>query len=106
MVNYGINKKLRKIRTYKPKKRFNRQKRSKSSCLTIRRTLLFRQKNICPGLTYLDKTHISCGHKPSECDHVIELRYGGDDSIGNLLMLCRQCHLIKTAANRIEQTIF
>ena len=106
MVNYGVDKKLRKIRAYKPKKRFYRHKRAKSSCLTIRKTLLSRQKNACPGITYLDKTHVPCGREPSECDHVVELRYGGDDSLGNLLMLCRVCHLAKTKANRMEQTVF
>ena len=43
------------------------------------------------------KTCNYCGEIGNEVDHVIELASGGDDSIENLQVLCRECHKVKTA---------
>jgi 5-methylcytosine-specific restriction endonuclease McrA len=43
------------------------------------------------------KTCNYCGEIGNEVDHVIELAAGGDDSIDNLQVLCRECHKVKTA---------
>ena len=43
-----------------------------------------------------------CGHCQQqldhtfEIDHVVDLRYGGDNSVQNLIALCRNCHGKKT----------
>lgn len=44
------------------------------------------------------KTCNYCGDIGLEVDHVIELASGGEDSIDNLQVLCKQCHKVKTAA--------
>ena len=44
------------------------------------------------------KTCNYCGEVGNEVDHVIELAAGGDNSIENLQVLCKQCHKAKTAA--------
>jgi 5-methylcytosine-specific restriction endonuclease McrA len=43
------------------------------------------------------KTCNYCGEPGNEVDHVIELDAGGDNSIENLQVLCRECHKVKTA---------
>ena len=43
------------------------------------------------------KTCNYCGDIGLEVDHVIELASGGEDSIDNLQVLCKQCHKVKTA---------
>lgn len=44
------------------------------------------------------KTCNYCGDIGLEVDHVIELAAGGDDSIENLQVLCKECHKKKTSA--------
>ncbi len=38
-----------------------------------------------------------------EIDHVIELRYGGEDVFSNCAALCPNCHAKKTRANTLKQ---
>lgn len=48
-----------------------------------------------------------CGHCGNnldhtfEVDHIIDLQYGGDNSIDNLIALCRNCHGKKTSMRRL-----
>jgi 5-methylcytosine-specific restriction endonuclease McrA len=44
------------------------------------------------------KTCNYCGDIGLEVDHVIELAAGGEDSIENLQVLCKNCHKQKTSA--------
>ena len=44
------------------------------------------------------KTCNYCGEIGNEVDHVIELAAGGDNSIENLQVLCKDCHKKKTSA--------
>jgi hypothetical protein len=43
------------------------------------------------------KTCNYCGDVGLEVDHVIELAAGGENSIENLQVLCKNCHKIKTS---------
>lgn len=43
------------------------------------------------------KTCNYCGDIGLEVDHVIELAAGGENSIENLQVLCKNCHKIKTS---------
>jgi len=43
------------------------------------------------------KTCNYCGDIGLEVDHVIELAVGGDNDIGNLQVLCKECHKRKTS---------
>ena len=36
-----------------------------------------------------------------QVDHVIDLQFGGDNSVGNLAALCNNCHAEKTASNNL-----
>ena len=41
---------------------------------------------------------VKCGRAGRlECDHVRPYRRGGNDDLGNLQTLCRNCHIAKTA---------
>lgn len=48
-----------------------------------------------------------CGHCGNsldhtfEVDHIIDLQYGGDNSVDNLIALCRNCHGKKTSMRRL-----
>jgi 5-methylcytosine-specific restriction endonuclease McrA len=44
------------------------------------------------------KTCNYCGDIGLEVDHVIELAAGGDNTIDNLQVLCKECHKRKTSA--------
>ena len=44
------------------------------------------------------KTCNYCGDIGLEVDHVIELAAGGEDTIDNLQVLCKECHKRKTSA--------
>ena len=41
----------------------------------------------------------SCGDQdgPFEIDHGVPVALGGGSDVGNLVLLCRRCHLVKTA---------
>ena len=43
-----------------------------------------------------------CGSRGSrfEVDHIRPLMYGGSDDLSNLQVLCRRCHVAKSAAER------
>jgi hypothetical protein len=49
----------------------------------------------------------SCGHchqpldHTFEVDHIQDLQYGGDNSVDNLIALCRNCHGVKTANSKL-----
>jgi 5-methylcytosine-specific restriction endonuclease McrA len=43
------------------------------------------------------KTCNYCGEVGNEVDHIIELAAGGDNTLDNLQILCKQCHKAKTA---------
>ena len=48
-----------------------------------------------------------CGHchqsldHTFEVDHIQDLQYGGDNSVQNLIALCRNCHGVKTASSKL-----
>lgn len=60
----------------------------------------------CAGLV-IRGVYVPCSHEirpfKSECDHIIELRYLGQDDFHNLQLLCRPCHLEKTRLNRLSE---
>lgn len=64
----------------------------------VRHRLIEEQGYKCAGLVYSDEYH-PCKNYPTECDHMIELRHGGTDSVENLQMICNGCHVEKTRMN-------
>ena len=80
---------------------FRTSHREASSSRRIRNLLIKEQGGKCPGLLRMDGTVLKgCGSIClTDCDHIIELRYRGIDYIGNLQMLCHECHLLKTRLN-------
>lgn len=48
-----------------------------------------------------------CGHCKNpldhtfEVDHILDLQYGGDNNVNNLIALCRNCHGIKTMESKL-----
>lgn len=48
-----------------------------------------------------------CGHchqvldHTFEVDHIVDLRYGGDNNVQNLIALCRNCHGKKTLSSKL-----
>jgi 5-methylcytosine-specific restriction enzyme A len=38
-----------------------------------------------------------CGEPATDVDHILPLRKGGDNGVGNLQSLCKRCHSRKTA---------
>lgn len=38
-----------------------------------------------------------------DIDHIVELRNGGTNDIGNLQALCPACHRVKTSRNTVKQ---
>lgn len=90
---------------FKWRSKYNRcSSRNSSSNLRIRCQLLRDQRGVCAGLVMANGHYRPCYRKATECDHIIELRYGGYDRIEYLQMLCQSCHSIKTAKNRFKQT--
>jgi hypothetical protein len=85
---------------------FRTSHRQASSSRRIRKLLMKEQGGKCPGLLRMDGTVLKlCGSIClTDCDHIIELRYRGIDYIGNLQMLCRECHLLKTRLNSLWQS--
>lgn len=62
---------------------------------------------VCAGLTEgCSDLYRACRAEPTECDHIIEMRWGGLDTRSNLQMLCRDCHLTKTRGNYMFQQIY
>lgn len=97
-------KKLRVISEYRNgmnRSFFRTSHRQASSSRRIRKLLIKEQSGKCPGLLRMDGTVLkTCGSIClTDCDHIIELRYRGIDYIGNLQMLCHECHLLKTRLN-------
>jgi hypothetical protein len=70
-----------------------------------RKALLKEQGDKCAGLLYKDG-YISCSSYPIDCDHMVELRHGGEDSIEYCQMLCYDCHHKKTKLNSKGQFVF
>jgi hypothetical protein len=70
-----------------------------------RGALLKEQNDTCAGLLYKDG-YISCSSYPTDCDHMVELRHGGEDSIEYCQMLCYDCHHKKTKLNSKGQIVF
>jgi hypothetical protein len=70
-----------------------------------REALLKEQNDMCAGLLYKDG-YISCSLYPTDCDHMVELRHGGEDSIEYCQMLCYNCHHKKTRLNSKGQIVF
>jgi HNH endonuclease len=75
------------------------KKRKISSDRDVRQRLLKLQHNRCAGLFIHGKYH-ACNNYPTECDHIIERQFGGQDTKKNCQMLCRLCHRLKTQLNR------
>lgn len=44
--------------------------------------------------------NVELQHGEWECDHVLPLRQGGDNSLNNLRVLCKPCHRAKTNYDR------
>jgi 5-methylcytosine-specific restriction endonuclease McrA len=89
---------------YRGRARETQRKASGSS--SIRARLCRDQGDSCAGLLKESGRYESCGHDVTDCDHIVELRHGGDDDITNLQMLCHDCHLAKTAANYHGQVCY
>lgn len=48
----------------------------------------------------------SCGTTRNlECDHIVELHEGGDNSISNLQWLCRSCNMAKSWRKRRQRAV-
>jgi 5-methylcytosine-specific restriction endonuclease McrA len=106
---YQKSKKERQIRMFDRLRTIGKRSSNRlASCrLSLRRTLLEKQMFVCAGLTDGCSDHYSdCSSVPTECDHIIEMRWGGLDTRSNLQMLCRDCHLIKTRSNYMFQQIY
>ena len=73
-----------------------------------RENVLYDQKMKCPSLYNRDsgRFYPRCESRPTDLDHIIELRHGGYNEYDNYQMLCSGCHKLKTKANYSEQTIF
>ena len=80
-----------------------RDSRNASASSTNRRILLNEQGGICRGLLLPNGRYVSCNRRAVECDHIIEIRWGGRDMIDFLQMLCRSCHCKKTRLNYKRQ---
>jgi len=78
---------------------YTRDSRNASSSSTNRKILLNEQGGICRGLLLPSGRYVSCNRRALECDHIIEIRWGGRDMIDFLQMLCRRCHSKKTRLN-------
>ena len=74
--------------------------RNASSNIHNRIQLLKDQGGYCAGLLMANGVYRTCNNKATECDHIIELRHGGIDSIEYLQMLCCGCHRDKTRKNK------
>ena len=75
--------------------RFNKARkvnRRLSSNPRIRRDLIEEQQNMCAGILNAKGQYLPCNRKPTQCDHIIEIRHGGKDEKKNLQMLCYICH--------------
>lgn len=46
-----------------------------------------------------------CGDEGTEIDHVVPLLMGGDNTDGNLQLLCKECHRLKTDADLVGLSI-
>jgi hypothetical protein len=102
----------KKLLAMNPKvKRSVYQRRTASSNVSIRDAITETQGNFCAGLIeipwqYTKTRYYICDNEPTDCDHILELRYGGTDTEDNLQMLCRECHVKKTSANCKKQYVF
>jgi len=81
------------------RRNYRETSRSASSSEKNRDRLLREQGGFCAGLLKGNNIYSNCKNRATECDHIIELRYGGRDIIDNLQMLCNSCHCEKTARN-------
>ena len=101
----SIVRKLRAIEIPRPHNKFKIRKLSNDRI--VRNLLIRKQEGLCPGLITIRKeTFQLCGSMYlTECDHIIERRHHGEDKLYNLQMLCHRCHVIKTNANRVSQTL-
>jgi 5-methylcytosine-specific restriction endonuclease McrA len=90
----------RKKRAIRKPRVFKKIKYRKMSCdILVRKFLTERQLGKCAGLMIFGN-HYPCKEIPTDCDHIIELQYGGQDILHNLQMLCHECHSLKTIHNR------
>lgn len=58
----------------------------------LREKILLRDRYTCQhcGLVSMQKGVM-------ECDHIVNVAQGGDDSLDNLQILCKDCHKIKSS---------
>lgn len=105
LTRFTIERKLYAYHAPRLAKKFKIRKLSKDQ--DIRRMLVQEQLGKCPGLTTV-RGRISrpcISYRLECCDHIIERRHRGADKLHNLQMLCKECHLIKTNANRVSQRL-
>ena len=82
-----------------------------SSNRAVREKLWKLQGGRCAGLVTSGR-YIPCSNKilPNalcDCDHIVEIRHGGQDDFANLQLLCRwKCHRNKTTLNRLSQRVY
>jgi hypothetical protein len=86
--------------------RYNRSSRNASASESKREILINEQNGICRGLLLPSGYYRRCWRRATECDHIIEIRHGGEDCIDFLQMLCHECHCEKTSRNYRRQLCY
>lgn len=94
------------LEEHKFRAKYNRSSRNASASERKRKILINEQDGICRGLLLPSGYYRPCRYRASECDHIIEIRHGGEDCIDFLQMLCNSCHCEKTALNYSGQNCY
>lgn len=102
-VEYVLQRKA--IANFRKRSPVRIRNRKASRDITLREKLCRSQRNRCAG-TVERGVYVPCFRfitaASAECDHIIELQYGGHDAYFNLQLLCRPCHRRKTSLNRLS----